>query len=1234
MQKYSGINTQSILSWFKAGLCVGYRYFGSSLLVTILVASIGGGLSSLKVRAAEITNTDIGVISQVGNNGERLVVQDCAPATGFTTIIPVPVPIASPNENTEVGPCGGKDRIIMYNCKLVGKEVTTNIDVTSNFTTGVFCQSQIGNTTNQEQIRQCVTLGNRGLGTWSARVLIETEGSSKEDCAKIIAPFCSHMLNLTSNRNSGRSLEYCEKIGYTNANKPNIVGVTNSNNTATVCKVPSAAQLEEIKGKLGKDTTFDEKNACLDDAGSLFYCLSSSSSGEKGDCVAINAAAKATQQTVGVSGSDGGGNALGGLFSILYKVVLVILLIVLILIEYIQMIILTIMAYVISALLDLSPSAPILTSIGLPLWQIFANLANFLVIGFMVYVGAATMVGVMKTEQAGKNLVTISVLALLLNTTYFFLNFVISTVDGFANLLISVFVGNGGLFGLFTGMFGLFSKVSVLRDGQGAIDVSSPISAVGNFSNTLKTAVGTASTQFVANDNGAALTFTFLGEALVVISFFIILLIFKDTFVLVFARVTILLLLLITSPVWVVAFFLKDIFKSSQISGALSKLPSQLFGTILFNFAMVLGVIITVLITGKAQDGFKGYILDVGKGGGTIAATAADSANFLSPNGASLIIAGVVPVFLGVSVLYFINQAFKGLFPLLDQIGTQVGNGAADFAKGIISGDIKGGITKFAKGATTLATGGGQLENVATLAPKLALKGGVMLAGAPTTAITAATGLVAGGAKLVGQAGLAEKIKNNKINKGAQAVNQFIANQEEQRLRPLMNDGGVADLIGSKVGTLIGKDSTTQQIATRRAKYVDDQKKKGQENEINKGLTEEERKWNNSRFGGGRDVISQNARDDEDLENAKGQTTADKSKIETQAREAYYDSAAGQDALKARNLAENQLEQLKTIADNLKSGQESANKATYMQSGDPEIARATKSTLQTELQKGIDTSNIDNVKSGLESAFYDDMSNANLIQNNANAKLSEETNKRTVAGKRGAIEEIGKQIYNRSAQGQVAIRDAVISEKALEQERIITDSNKKITETGATADYYENPSNQGNIQEALRVKTNSEIIDKIGTARVGTVNSRLQADVYNSGGAGSLYNSLADYKFGVGGQKEMQDRENEEQKNASSVYQTQEDAYEDDKAEKDKNKQTKLKRLAVKSGRDFVGTPVPNSVDARNVDRYKTEKRAWRVQLSEFEEYKKNAPTQPEKDAWQVEIDSHMLDDPDNIANY
>jgi hypothetical protein len=632
-----------------------------------------------------------------------------------------------------------------------------------------------------------------------------------------------------------------------------------------------------------------------------------------------------------------GGNALGGLFSFLYKIVLVILLIVLILIEYLQLIVLTIMSYIISALLDLSPTAPILTKIGLPLWQIFANLANFLVVGFMVYVGAATMVGLRKTEQAGKDIVTISVLALLLNTTYFFLNFIISTMDGFAKLLVAVFVGKGGLFGLFTGMFGLFSKVSVIRDGQGAINVDNPFSVVSSFGNTVTSTIGKVGEQFGQDES--ALTFTFLGEALVVVSFFIILLIFKDTFVLVFARITILLLLLITSPVWVVAYFLKDIFKSSSIASSISKLPSQLFGTIVFNFAMVLGVIITVLITGAAQDGFKGYILDVGNNGGN--AAAGTTANFLSPTGASLVIAGVVPVFLGVATLYFINKSFVGLFPLLDKLGTQLGNGATDFAKGVISGDVKGGITKFAKGATTLATGGGQLENIATTAPKLAVKGGVMGVGLG--------------------AGIGDVLTGGRLK-----LSQKVANFEEQRLRPFLKEGGVTETIAGAVGNRIGKDSTIQQIATKRAEYIDAEKKKKRENAIGKGLTEAERDWNK---GAGRGIVSDNAKSKEDLDNAQGQTSAEKGGIENTAKDQYYNSTAGQDALKARVLAEQNLEQLKTIADNLKSGQESTAKSQFY--SDPRnntlIERATELKTMVGIQKETDESDINKQQAITES---------------------------------------------------------------------------------------------------------------------------------------------------------------------------------------------------------------------------------------------------------------------------
>jgi hypothetical protein len=967
MQKYARQNIQAKISQFRASFIDVFKYWKIALIALVLVGSVGGGLSAY---AADITNTDIGVISQVGAKGERLVVQDCAPATGNWGVPPVPIP--PPNENTEIGPCEGQNGKILYNCKLAGKSLTTNIDIVGNFTNGVSCQSQMGNETNQNEIIECVKLNGRGWGTWSARVLGSGGNFDKDKCAKIIAPFCAHMLNTTKNRNSGKSLEYCETIGYNDSNKPNVVGVTNSNNTASsvTCKTPSAAQIEEIKTKLSKDFTFEEKNACLDDAGSLFYCLNSTAAGEKSDCVAINKEAKATQQTVGDTGGNSSGSQLGGLFSILYKVVITILLICLILIEYIQMIILTIMAYIISALLDLSPSAPILTKIGLPLWQIFANLANFLVVGFMVYVGASTMIGLRKTDQAGKDVVTIAVLAMLLNTTYFFLNFVISTVDGFARLLITVFVGKGGLFGLFSGLFGLFSKVSVLRDGKGAIDVSSPVSAVGNFGGTLATAAGNIAQNFGKDDNGAALTFTFLGEALVVISFFIILLIFKDTFILVFARVTILLLLLITSPVWVVAYFLKDIFKSSPISAAISKLPSQLFGTIFYNFALVLGIIITVLVTGTAQEGFKNYRLDIGDGAGTIAGGGgADAANFLNPNGASLIIAGVVPVFLGVSILYFINQAFKNLFPLLDQIASQVGKGAADFAKGIISGDVKGGIAKFAKGATTLATGGGQLENVATLAPKLAVKGGVMGLGLAAGTIDNITGLTGNRTRL-GQrlANVEDRFvkpfaykpseafsnwagdrfgENSNENLNARELTKRIRDQQKAT-RDNRNRGTVADYMNEhNESNMRGFGGRRRLIDGSESKLAADTAEK----RMNANQKTIEQEGRQQFIDGNANRIQDAARLDQLANDNEGRVNANLSQQEERGKDDYLSSPEGQEAVRTRVLAEQNLEQLKVITDNLKSGQESTAKVQF--NSDPRTEALRERATELKILTGI-----------------------------------------------------------------------------------------------------------------------------------------------------------------------------------------------------------------------------------------------------------------------------------------
>jgi hypothetical protein len=992
MQKYFGKNIQAKIVQFWASFVDVFKYWKIALIALVLVGSIGGGLREVTVNTEVKGFQNWKLYIPKGYEelkqlvpGENFEGYDLFYNTGMKKSDERIICVTFP-EKPEMLYCGLGDKNspdfdFHKNCAVkVEKFNNTSIDLTK-----ITCDSQsIGNASG-------VNLDNGVFPTYAA---VEKTAST----------------TATKPVEFNDKVDYC-KIGdgrYTNT-QGSLASCTSENTVVFSCdrnnKITPTTYL--CTNPATKET-FACRAVGSDNECNLIKDVKSDTLKSQADLDAIKTKIDSSTPTVQATTSGQvGGAGLGGLFSILYKVVITILLIVLILIEYVQMIILTIMAYIISALLDLSPSAPILTKIGLPLWQIFANLANFLVVGFMVYVGAATMIGLRKTEQAGKDVVTIAVLAMLLNTTYFFLNFVITTVDGFSRLLISVFVGNGGLFGLFSGLFGLFSKVSVLRDGKGAIDVSSPVSAVGNFAGTLGSAVGAITTQFGANDNGAALTFTFLGEALVVISFFIILLIFKDTFVLVFARVTILLLLLITSPVWVVAFFLKDIFKSSPISAAISKLPSQLFGTIFYNFALVLGIIITVLVTGSAQEGFKGYKLDIANSGGTIAGNAADSANFLSPNGASLIIAGVVPVFLGVAILYFINQAFKNLFPLLDQIGTQIGNGATDIAKGIISGDVKGGITKTFKAATTLATGGGQLENIATTAPKLAVKGGIM-------------GL--GGLAMIGDGATGGRL----------GLQQRLANTEDRFVKPFVYKP--TEALSNWAGERFGENSDQNLNAKERTKRIRDQKK-GIRDDRNRGVVANSMdEYNNSNaLTGGRRFLVTGANAKLDADIAEKRMNAGKKNIEQEGRQQFIDGNAnriqeasrldqlandnegrvnarlsqeeergkeinlnspeGREALRTRILAEQNLEQLKVIADNLKSGQESRSKAEFYNDATNRatILNATTSTITTGLRKDIDEAQIATSKANIESQIYATPSRssgeiANLYTDLTNAK--------------------------------------------------------------------------------------------------------------------------------------------------------------------------------------------------------------------------------------------------------
>jgi predicted NAD-dependent protein-ADP-ribosyltransferase YbiA (DUF1768 family) len=1240
MQKYSRQNTKAKIGQFWASICGVSKYWKIALITLVLVGSVGGLITTNAEESYKSTDSIAIVKTDGADRGEYISLDNCG------------LYLANFQGNwinavTDISPCFNNGNFY-YKCTKPSAANLLDAWQEQISTNKVFveCNRRIGDDTSFSAVAACASLSERGgssnLFEWIQKKVggdgrnITLKGGV-ETCKPLFAEFCATMWD-SANFSSGKSDEFCKnQLGF--ATKPIVATQSGSFSKVAECVKPSPAELEEIKKTLlefdqKKDKLCKEKNGV-----GIYFCqkLDYAVSAEGQECIPANKEAKEVALKVTTPDVTASGGALGGLFSILYKVVITILLICLILIEYVQMIILTIMAYIISALLDLSPSAPILTKIGLPLWQIFANLANFLVVGFMVYVGAATMIGLRKTDQAGKDVVTIAVLAMLLNTTYFFLNFVISTVDGFARLLITVFVGKGGLFGLFSGLFGLFSKVSVLRDGKGAIDVSNPISAAGNFAGTIGTAFSTATTQFGANDNGAALTFTFLGEALVVISFFIILLIFKDTFILVFARVTILLLLLITSPVWVVAYFLKDIFKSSPISAAISKLPSQLFGTIFYNFALVLGIIITVLVTGTAQEGFKNYRLDIGDGAGTIAGGGgADAANFLSPNGASLIIAGVVPVFLGVSILYFINQAFKNLFPLLDDIAKQVGNGAADFAKGIISGDIKGGITKFAKGATTLATGGGQLENVATLAPKLAVKGGVMGLGLAAGIADTATG-------------------------GRLGLQQRLANAEDRFIKPMVYKPSEA--FSNWAGERFGENSDQNLNAKERTKRIRDQKK-GIRDDRNRGVVANSMdEYNNSNaLTGGRRFLVNGAEAKMNADIAEKRMNAGKKTIEQEGRERYLAGNAGaiQEAARLDALAndrentvnnnvsteeergkrtylegegvrlgelldqsKNQLNELQGINKGIKDIQEARNENTFVTDPANRANIEERASLQTSAEllkkttaanRGVveeagkqgyynsadgktemdaattaglieetNKSNTDKIKAGLETAYNQDSANSATIQDNASAKLSAETVRRTTAASRGVVEEVGKKAYYDSVDGQREISGAVTSEINNELDKVITDSAKSSQETGVKAAYYTNQGNRGRIRASSDAKLLSDLQNQDANARTDLIKARVEKQFYKTPEAAQAYSNLANSSVL---QRREEDRSNTARKTTARAYQQATDAYESDKAQKEKIKQERLSIEAIIRGRGIVGTPRSGSQAEREQGLY------------------------------------------------
>jgi hypothetical protein len=278
--------------------------------------------------------------------------------------------------------------------------------------------------------------------------------------------------------------------------------------------------------------------------------------------------------------------AAGGIFTILYNIILTIIYILLILVRYVQMLVLLLISGVMASLLSLSPTTSFIVNIGTPLWSTFVNLANLGAIAILIYLGAATMIGIMKTEQAIKGGTQVAIYVLISQFTYLGLAFIIAMVDNFTKVVVTVFAG-GNVFNIFIALFTSIGKLDQINT-EGAL-----------LPDILKSAGSVAGLAFQGKD----ITSTVVSEAIIIIVLTFLMMAFWNLFTMVAARMTILLILMITSPIWVLGYLVKDALPGNMKSN-LDKLVTQLYGAVLFNFIFVVSMVLLAVICNQVAQGF------------------------------------------------------------------------------------------------------------------------------------------------------------------------------------------------------------------------------------------------------------------------------------------------------------------------------------------------------------------------------------------------------------------------------------------------------------------------------------------------------------------------------------------------------------------------------------------------------------------------------------------------------
>jgi hypothetical protein len=584
-----------IINIYKSFL--GLRRLVICVAMFVMIVSRFVVIGGIRVEAQDLTSKDT---TPIFENGQYVQTQNCELYYEVKSIKQDPF-------GKEIGFCVKQDKnnipVFFYGCKVSANDGTSNDRDIPTGNILVECSRRVGTDSSTKSIRDCVKLQNdsgvkiTGLGT-----------ADKQECKKYFSEFCANSWDNTNlfsqslvNGEGSSSFNLCTKyLGFTE--KPQIAVQTESAANVTKCTLPTDAELKEFE----KNTDFAKDKAaklyCKEAQGTGIYrCdkidYAGDSSGTK--CVAVNKAAKdSALKTTKQTGQDNNPitAATGGIFTLIYQIVAAIIMALLFLVRYLQMMILLLFISVMTVLLNLSPNTGFLTTLAVPLWSIFAQIASLGAVGILIFLGSATMIGIegfeyTKTIERGAK---VAIYVFVSNFTYFGLAFAISLLDGFTKLIVFVF-GGGSVFKLFEALIASVSSISKIKNQTGGWalipDVGNGLQAIG----------GT-----IFGKGAGDITTNLVGEIIVVIGLGLIIWVFGRIFFMLLTRVAILLLLLITSPIWVLGILVKDSLPS-QLQGQVDKAVSLVSGTIVFNFAFITTLVLVTIITQKINGGISEF---------------------------------------------------------------------------------------------------------------------------------------------------------------------------------------------------------------------------------------------------------------------------------------------------------------------------------------------------------------------------------------------------------------------------------------------------------------------------------------------------------------------------------------------------------------------------------------------------------------------------------------------------